>query len=274
MHMKLSVVVCTYGRFPGLVRLVESIRKEFSRISFEIVVVASDQVDSEKCMWAESQSDIRLVCVGDRYPGEKRTKSLYFYENIGIQEARGDWVFITNDDSEFEPGSQDGFLEQEQVFDVLVLPAELDDPRLGKRAPVIGYLELNGSKKDLLLLDFAFIKRDILHRIGPSDESLDWYGAGADRAVQVALLPDAAVGVLAQGGLTHHLEQENRTPPHSFIDFTYLSEKWKLYEDTHPEAKVVLEGLTPERKLPLFYHKKIWPMLASLRSKISHLRSK
>lgn len=266
--MKISFVVCTYGRELPYRRLVDSIRREFTNTDYEIVTVASDEQNSEKCVWASKQSDIKLICVGDRKPNEKRQKSLYFYENLAINVSSGDWVFITNDDTEFMPGSESAFLNGCHSFEVLVIPAEIDDPALGKRAPIFGSLTKNGIQKDLYLLDFAFIKSSVMASIGPADEKLDWYGGGADRAILVALLDGARVGVLSKGGLTHHLEPENRTPPHSIPDFQYLKKKWDDYQTENPNVRIrSLEGST-KFQLPLWYYRRIWPNLLALRTRI------
>jgi hypothetical protein len=188
---------------------------------------------------------------------------------LGIQKASGDWIFITNDDSEFDIGTVDCFLEMANEHDVLVLPAELDDSSLGKRAPVIGHLTENGKRVELVLLDFAFIKSSILETIGPSDENLDWYGAGVDRAIRVALLPDSRVGILSSGGLTHHLDLENRTPPHSYLDLKYLDDKWGSFAESRKGLEIDFGSKLKSRILPLFWYTKVWPSLALIRRRIA-----
>ena len=269
--MKISFIVCTYGRDAPYRRLVESIRREFSSLSYEIVTVASDKMESAKCQWASQQMDVKLICVGDRQPGQKRQRSLYYYENLALKECSGDWVFITNDDTEFMPGSEACFIDQSSQFDVLVIRAELDNPLLGKRAPVIGDLTKDGVTKELLLLDFAFIKSPVMREIGGSDENLDWYGGGADRSILVALQDHVKVGVMPEGGLTHHLELESRTPPHSLPDFKYLKNKWDAYQVRHPNVRIGLHGSPKRNLLPMWYYEKLWPFLFKIRKAIAKL---
>ena len=269
--MKISFVVCTYDRDVSYRRLVESIRREFSSVSYEIVTVASDKMESAKCQWASQQMDVKLICVGDRLPDQKRQKSLYYYENLALSECSGDWIFITNDDTEFMPGSGPCFLEQSTMFDVLVIRAELDDPVLGKRAPVIGKLIKDGVIKELLLLDFAFIKSPVMRAIGGSDENLDWYGGGLDRSILVALQDHVKVGVMPDGGLTHHLELESRTPPHSLPDFKYLKNKWDAYQVRNPNVRISVYGNPKRNLLPMWYYENLWPFLFKVKKAIAKL---
>jgi glycosyltransferase involved in cell wall biosynthesis len=263
--VKVSFIVCTYGRDASYRRLINSIRNTFKVVDYEIVTVASDDPTSEKCIWASQQKDIKLICVGDRKPNEKRKKSLYFYENIAIEAASGDWLFITNDDTEFTAGSESGFIEKTDVFDVIVAPAEIDDPALGKRAPVIGTLQKGTVSRELMLLDFAFIKSTVMERIGPADENLDWYGGGVDRSILVGLQDNVEVGVLSKGGLTHHLELENRTPPHSIPDFHYLAKKWKTFQAENPDTVIDIEGGSTTLEFPMWFYKRIWPILSKVK---------
>ena len=263
--MKLSIVVCTYKRLEPLKRLILSIRREFAEIDYEIVVVASDSYDSQKCIWASRQEDVLLLPLGDRRKGQKRQKSLYYYENLGLDASTGEWILVTNDDTEFEPGSAKSFLEMSQWHDVIVIPAELDDPTLGKRAPVVGEAIVNAEVRPIFLLDFAFIRRSIWDAMGPSDELLDWYGGGGDRGIKVSLMNNVKLGVLAQGGLTHHLEIENRTPPHALPDSDYLVEKWVRYSKLEKDISFNFFGAIPKKSLPLFWYKSIWPILERLR---------
>jgi hypothetical protein len=236
------------------------------------VVVASDLPDSEKCRWAREQPDLTLKCVGDRAPGQRRKKSLYFYENIGISAATGDWILITNDDTEIMAGVQEGLLRQGGHSDVLVVPAEIDNPSLGKRAPVIGQITKNGQAKDLYLLDFAFIRTDLLIAIGPADESFDWYGAGADRSILISLIDGTRVDVLAIGSLTHHLEIENRTPPHFHPDFEHLRSKWRKYSKENPGVSITIYGEPKNRLIPLWWFRSIWPLLYWIKRKVTAKR--
>ena len=263
--MKISFVVCTFMRLDPLKRLIRSIRSEFSDIRYEVVVVASDSLESEKCIWASRQEDVLLLPIGDRQEGQKRQKSLYYYENLGLQSSSGEWILVTNDDTEFEAGSAQGFLEMSEAHDVIIIPAELDDSALGKRAPVVGEATVDDDVRPIFLLDFAFIRRSIWDVMGPSDESLDWYGGGGDRGIKVALMNEVRVGVLTKGGLTHHLELENRTPPHALPDSDYLVDKWARYAKEEQNVRLEFFGKIPKKSLPWFWYKRVWPILERFR---------
>jgi hypothetical protein len=185
-----------------------------------------------------------------------------------LDSASGEWIFITNDDTEFLAGIEEGFLEGCVLNDVLVVPAEIDNPELGKRAPVIGQLTKNGTQKELLLMDFAFIRASVFKLIGRSDENLDWYGAGLDRAILIALQDNLIVGVVNKGTLTHHLELENRTPPHSIPDFRYLRKKWMGFQRENGSFELEIYNDLPKLGLPIWFYSRIWPVLFRLKTRI------
>ena len=262
-EMDLSIVVTTYGRIEHIKRLVEGCEKYLSGISFEIVVVASDDQASEKIHWLSTRPKVKLICVGDRKPGQPRQRSLYFYENLGIQASTGEWVFIINDDSEISASLQESFIAQRFDADILVVPAHIDNRSLGHRTPVIGTLDNGQGPEPLYLLDFAMFKRSVLNEIGPADEGFDWYGRGADMAISAALLNKKVVPMTGTY-LNHFVELEQRNPPHYAHDFLYLKKKWRgLLKSSRLKFETPLPSI-----MTLFYAKYIWPAVKFVRTRL------
>lgn len=267
--MDLSIVVSSYGRFEYIRNLVKACASNFQNIDYEIVAVTSDPVDSEKNIWLSKQPRVKLVAVGDRLPGRKRQKSLYFYENLGLEAAKGDWILINNDDTTVSEDLAPAFLEQRTSAEILVIPTEIDDPALGRRAPIIGRLVAGKNSTPLYLLDFAFFHKSVFEKIGHADEGLDWYGRGLDMAIRVALhAPEIRVKPLQGGHLIHHLANENRTPPHYAVDFGYLDRKWKREFKGYPHLKLEIFEWGKGLRLPKFYLLYIWPILRRVKVRV------
>lgn len=258
----LSIVVTSYGREDSLKRLIESCRREFTQLKYEVVVVSSDPEGSSKIDWLRQQPDVNSIEARDRPYGSPRAKSLYYYENLGISRARGNFILVTNDDTSIEAGTQEAFTEAQMQFDVIVFPTEIDDKSLGKRAPVIGAVLAGTIARPIFLLDFAAIHKSIYQSIGPMDESLDWYGGGVDRGVKCALVHDLRLGVLRAGGLAHTLELENRTPPHADFDLRYLSRKWAKFEEENRQVKILWSEPYVKSRIPDWVLRKVWPTVS------------
>lgn len=261
--MELSIVVTTYGRAEHISRLVESCERYLTKISFEIVVVSSDSPDSEKISWLAKHSSVKLLCLGDRQPGQPRQQSLYFYENLGIRASLGDWIFITNDDSELADTFQTRFLAQREDADILVVPAHIDNPKLGHRTPIIGSLDTGSGPKPLYLLDFAIFRRTVLEEIGLADEAYDWYGRGADMAISAGLLNKNVVP-LTGTYLNHFVAIEERNPPHFAHDLTYLKNKWRYLLKS---SQLKFDSPMPSIFI-LMYAKFFWPLVRAVRKKL------
>lgn len=262
--MLVSFIVCTYARDTHFKKLIGSIRDEFQGIDYEIVAVMSDPADSEKAIWAGAQHDVRAIVLADRPTASRtRTRSLYYYENIGLRASRGDWILITNDDTTVDKGTASSFMESKEFADVIVVPAHIDDPKLGKRAPVLGSVIGPDIEQDVYLLDFAFIRSSVYRAIGPMDEKLDWYGAGLDRGISCALLNGCRQVVLKNGGLSHDLAYENRNPPHASFDFEYLRKKWDEFFHDNPSYQLSLFMPLGHSRLPVWYRRFVAPKISA-----------
>jgi len=268
-QIDLSIVVSSYGRFDEARALVGSIEDEFGSMSYEIIFVTSDPLDSEKNRWLSQQPNLVLLAIGDRRPGRKREKSLYYYENLGCNAARGDWILCINDDMRVIPGTRSAFREKSNSeFAALAVPAHIGSESLGLRVPEMGRLRRSGESQPILLLDFAFMKKSAFLALGGYDEGLDWYGKGLDVSIRM-LLNDMKVGVLENAGLVHTLAQEGRTPPHPSIDFRYLNKKWR-----QPKfgSDVKIELFNPPRPLmPRWLAQVVWPTYRRLKEQVSSI---
>jgi len=228
---KVSIVCATYQRLDHFRNLVLSIRSAFPRESYEIVAVTSDPTHGEKIEWMVAQPDINVIQAGTRMPGEHRKGSLYAFENIGIKEARNEWVFVTNDDTEFDPFFYTHFKALADDNDVIMVNGHLGDVGLGCRTAVIGHVcPPEGHRRPLYLYDFTIIRKSVYERIGYLDEGLDWFGKGFDLAMQCeTLLPPLRVCYVSDLKVNHTIAAEGRTPPHYARDFQYATDKWRAW---------------------------------------------
>ena len=225
----LSIVVATYGRFDYFKRLVESCRV-FPPGSYEIIAVSSD-VPGDKLAWMGQQPDVTTLFAGQRLPGQHRSQSLYAFENIGIKAAKGEWVFVTNDDTQLDPMFMYHLNVYGPGYDVIMVKGHLGDVGLGARTAVIGSITpppgigLPG-KKELYLYDFTLIRKSVYEQIGYLDEGLDWFGKGFDLAMACETQQSLRIFYQSPIAVNHDIAAENRRPPHYARDFHYATQKW------------------------------------------------
>ncbi len=183
--MSLSIVISTYGRFVEIKNLINSIHESFPENFYEIIIVSSDNPDSEKVSWLKKQRNT-MVINPDIRTGS-REKSLYYYENIGLKEAKKDYVLIINDDMFFDKNFYEEFIKIKN-YDIIFFKTHLGSTRLGMRTSVIGnYITPKTNEyKNLYLADFILCKKEVYEKIGPLDENIDWFGIGADLALSFA----------------------------------------------------------------------------------------
>lgn len=230
-HPKVSIVCATYGRLDHFRKLVLSIRAAFPKDAYEIIAVSSDPTHGEKIEWMVAQPDINVVQAGTRMPGEPRKGSLYAFENIGIKMAGNEWIFVTNDDTEFDPFFYTAFVPMADVWDVIMVNGHLGDVGLGCRTAVIGHITPPGGfQRPLYLYDFTIIRKSVYEQIGFLDERLDWFGKGFDLAMQCeTVLPPLRVCYGSDLKVNHAIAAENRRPPHYARDFRYATDKWTAW---------------------------------------------
>lgn len=230
---KVSIVTATYGRLDHLKKLVESIRASFPKEAYEIIAVSSDP-PGEKLDWLGKQWDVYTISVGVRQPGEHRKMSLYAYENMGIKACTGDWIFVTNDDTELDPFFYTVLVPMADKWDVIMVNGHLGDVGLGCRTAVIGDITPPaGPTRPLYLYDFTIIRKTVYERIGYLDEGLDWFGKGFDLAMACETTPNLRICYGSDLKVNHAIAAENRRPPHYARDFSYATEKWMKWCSAH-----------------------------------------
>ena len=231
---KISIVVSTYGRFEPFKLLIDSIID--SRINsedYEIIVVSSDTEDSEKAKWVNEQSDIdmTLISMSDRAPGTVRTKSLMYYENVGIKSSKYDWLFVVSDDMWFEPDWYEKFLTYLNDKDkVYIVACHLGNKSFGFWIPPIGTITKNGVTETMWLYDMTIIHKSIYEEIDYLDERIHWFGKGADLPLAIAFLTEETPVLCNDVKINHDIINENRqaniaTTPNG-DDSIYVKNKW------------------------------------------------
>lgn len=232
-----SIVVASYGRFGHLKALIESTRTIFPEGECEVITVCSDDPNSEKVRWLREQKDVIFI------QGDVRTTarqhSLYWYENLGIKASRGEWIFVTNDDTTLEPDFYDQLKNIALSYDVILVKGHVGEKGLGARIPTIGTIKCpwDSEPQDLYLYDFSIIRRWVYDCIGYLDENLDWFGKGFDLAMSIELIAqrhNARIAHDSEIKVSHAITSELRTPPDYRRDFTYAQHKWEKWCANNP----------------------------------------
>jgi GT2 family glycosyltransferase len=240
--MELSIVASSFGRLDYCKNLVNSINNYLLGYNFEIIFVCSDAKESEKINWLRAQPNVKVICLSDRGFGKKRSKSLYYYENVGIIAATGTWIFVTNDDTELTKDFVEEWESIKEDFDVILVKGEIGDVASGSRIPVLGQLSnTNLVDRNFYLYDFALIRSDLNKKLGFLDERLDWYGKGLDLSIRVNQLTDVRVGHFQYGEVKHFISEELRNPPKPTKDFKYLNKKWNQFFMENPNVPIGID---------------------------------
>ena len=233
----ISIVVSTYGRQAEIKKLIHSIQENFPEGEFEIIIVSSDSPSSEKITWLKNHPNT-VVLNPDVRTG-KRTKSLYYYENMGIREASKEFILVINDDMSFDNSFYPEFLKWVDN-DIIYLKTHLAQVSLGTRLPIIGtYKTPNLSEGNLYLLDFLVCKKEVYEKIGFLDENIDWFGKGADLALIFAFSKEN-FKVCKENNLylNHSISSENRnshtTQNGSSTYHKYIEQKWRKFCEQNP----------------------------------------
>jgi len=232
MNNKISIVVPTYGRTGPFIKLVDSIRNSnISKENYEILVVSSDPVDSDKVKWINEQTDVDITLMLEADRKSVRNRSLYYYENVGIKKAKYDWILVCNDDMWVEPDWYEKFLPHITTDNkVYLVASHIGTRSLGLRIPTIGTLTINDVEEPLWLYDMTIIHRSVYETINYLDESIAWYGKGADLAIAVGFLTNEKAIPCYDVSINHDIVAEHRgdnisTSPNG-DDFTYIRNKW------------------------------------------------
>lgn len=152
--------------------------------------------------------------------------------------ASGNWVFVTNDDTEFDPMfywkfisvTEKNTIPLSEAYDVVMVNGHLGDVGLGCRTAVIGHITPpGGPQRPLYLYDFTIIRKSVYDRIGYLDEGLDWFGKGFDLAMACETCPGLRICYESDLKVNHAIAAENRRPPHYARDFQYATLKWNKW---------------------------------------------
>jgi len=201
---------------------------------YEIIVVSSDDPNGDKCNWIRTKSNVTLINADFRQG--PRLKSLYYYENIGIKQAKYDYVLVMNDDMWFTPEFYNEFIKC-NGYDVIYLATQLGNVQLGSRLAIIGKYKTphDNDYKDLYLADFVVCKKSIYEDIGYLDENIDWYGIGPDLSICFGF---KHLNVMHNDKLhiEHSISPEGRWSnsenPHTYQH--YIKTKWRTFCNNNP----------------------------------------
>jgi len=243
MKPKISIVVPTYKREEPFKKLINSITNSNCEYSdYEIVVVSSDERDSDKILWLQEKKDldVNLILESDR--STSRVRTLAYYENLGIKNSKYDWILVCNDDMWFETDWYTSFMECINESKVYLISSHIGDIGLGLRIPSIGTLFYGDDEKPLWLYDMTIIHKSIYEKVNYLDENINWYGKGADLSIAVAFLtdefPSLCYNVKINHDIVSELRNENKSPCDE--DFDYIRKKWnKWIIDNKSEKKYI-----------------------------------
>lgn len=224
---KISFIVTTFKRENYLNQLISSIEQNLPNDSYEIIVVSSDDPNSEKIKNLKLHNNVKVLNPDVRT--DKRLRSLYYYENIGIKQAQYEWIFVTNDDTVIINTFFTEFLKVEKDYDVIFVGGHIGMVQLGRRIPTIGKItKHNEVEKDLYLSDFTLIRKNIYEKIEFLDENLDWYGKGCDLTLKIEFLTNSRILYESNISVDHLIAIENRFPG-EIDDFGYIRKKWDVW---------------------------------------------
>lgn len=235
--MNFSIVVATYGRFEAFKKLVNSIENTvIEGDSIQLIVVSSDHPESDKIQWIKRLSHFDVNLHLDDVRVGPRTKSLYYFENIGIKVAKHEWVIVCNDDMWFDPNWIVEFKKVVSKVNVYIISTHLGDPNFGLRIPLVGSFKKGLKTFPLWLMDMTIIHKSIYEQIDFLDEHLKWFGKGADLALKIAFLTNEKVKLAHSVIVNHDMSPSERvanisqpSTRRAQEDFHYISSKWNSW---------------------------------------------
>lgn len=153
-NIKYTIVIPTYNHCDDLlIPCIESIRKYTDTRNIEIIVVANGCTDGTRD-YVKSLGDLaKLIWVDEAIGYTKAT-------NLGIKEAKGEFVVLLNNDTELLPQNQNTWLT--------MMEEPFSDPKMGLTGPLQLYDNYAGS--DVLIFFCVMIRRSLFDEIGILDE--------------------------------------------------------------------------------------------------------
>lgn len=103
----ISIVTLTWNTTEITCDFLRSINEHCSYKNLEIIIVDNGSKENPTALFKSIRPDVKVICNG---------KNLGFTggNNVGIRAAKGDYLFIVNNDTEFTAGLMEGLIE---VFD-------------------------------------------------------------------------------------------------------------------------------------------------------------
>lgn len=236
-----SVIVPVYRRERELAELLDSLSAQTMQ-QFEVLLVNNDGPDKRSLLAPYENLDIRYIELGENHHVKAR--------NLGVNEARGTYILLLDDDDALLPTHIEECLQDLQEADFVFTDAELfrfewrDDTRhITSREPFAYELDLERLRQDSIYIPSGSMYRKELHdELGMFDESVynywdwDWIlrVAGNHRIVH----PPRATVLYAFNGTDNLSAQQDEERRRYFERFC---EKHDLREMTMKNFQIVQE---------------------------------
>lgn len=202
--MTLSVVILNYNVRYFLELCLKSVEAAVRHIDAEIIVVDNNSSDDSTAMIHQLFPSVRLIINQDNLGFSKGN-------NIGIRQAKGEYICILNPDTVVgEDTFQDILSHVKNIPDLGILGCQLIDGRgvylpESKRnvpTPLIGLQKLLGFSKgyynsvlkvddvgavDILVGCFMIVKKEVFQSVGGFDEAYFMYGEDIDLSYRIKM---------------------------------------------------------------------------------------
>ena len=170
MTPRISIVIPTYNHFKDcLLPCLQSLIKYTSFDDVEIVIVANGCTDhTEAKIWNLNLPFVRLIRTSEPLGYTKAT-------NLGIENARGEYIVLLNNDTILLEQEKDAWLT------MLLQPFE-SDPKMA----ITGVTKhwCSRTKYHFIIFYCAMIKRSVFHELGLLDES---FSPGSSEDIEYAI---------------------------------------------------------------------------------------
>lgn len=164
--MKYSIIIPTYNHCDDLLKpCIESIFRYSNINTFELIVVANGCTDNTRQYLDSLGHKIKYIW-------HDQPLGYTCATNLGLKQARGQYIVLLNNDTELLPQLSNAWLEQlESPFNSI--------PELAVSGPLI--LKDNNYQQDFVVFFCAMIRRSVIEHIGYLDEIFNpGYGEDID----------------------------------------------------------------------------------------------
>lgn len=181
---KISVILPTLNRYDYLSDCLASLRNQTLQ-PFEIIIVDQNVLEKREPTIYQKFSDLPIKVIWQDETGQCKAR------NKGLSEAKGNWLFFADDDSQYSPKTLQYHWDAIQYFQ--------SDGSTGLSVPPWEYVIPTGNNYFRLAWDFdtgnALIRKACVLDVGGFDLHYD-YGKGADK--------DLGFRVYLKGGVVIH----------------------------------------------------------------------